>query len=151
MLPAVPLPGPTSLDGLAMKAVDVDVPALETKNTEQHIQAPLDADGESTPKSSNRNKSPVPPQVPRIRRSHGFAPVCVDAVEVYTAGGERMPFDTEDITTGDLRFAVAVRRGVLPSQVQLLCGDLEISDETPILSGHVAVAFRCAPEQVPFT
>ena len=145
-----PPAGATSLDVLAMEVVDDAEPAVETKNADPHTHAPLDSDGESTPKSSKRNKSPLSPQAPRIRRGQGFAPVFLDAVEVYSVAGERMQFDTKDTTTGDLRVAVAVRRGVLPSQVQLLCGDLEVSDETPILSGHLTVAFRCAAESSAF-
>ena len=133
-----------------MEALGVSEPVMEMKNTEPHTHVSLDADGESTPTSSKRNKSPVPPQAPRIRRGQGFAPVCLDAVGVYSVAGERMHFDTKDMTTGDLRFAVAVRHGVLPSQVQLLCGDVEVSDETPILSGHLTVAFRGAPELIAF-
>ena len=132
-----------------MATVDVSEPGVETKSAGALAHVSLDADGESTPKSK-RNDSPTPPPAPRVRRGRGFAPVCLDAVEVYTAGGERMPFNTEDITTGDLRFAVAVRRGVSPSQVQLLCGELEVSDDTPILSGHLTAAFSCAPEPMPF-
>ena len=132
-----------------MATVDVSEPGVETKSAGALAHVSLDADGESTPKSK-RKDSPTPPPAPRVRRGRGFAPVCLDAVEVYTAGGERMPFNTEDITTGDLRFAVAVRRGVSPSQVQLLCGELEVSDDTPILSGHLTAAFRCAPEPMAF-
>ena len=132
-----------------MATVDVSEPGVETRSAGALAHVSLDADGESTPKSKRKN-SPTPPSAPRVRRGHGFAPVCLDAVEVYTAGGERMPFNTEDITTGDLRFAVAVRRGVSPSQVQLLCGELEVSDDTPILSGHLTAAFRCASEPMPF-
>ena len=149
-MPAAPPAGAILVDVLAMEAVDDAGPAVETKNAEPHTHAPLDTEGESTSTSSKRNKSPVPPQAPRIRRGQGFAPVCLDVVEVYSVAGERMQFDTKDVTTGDLRFAVAVRRGVLPSQVQLLCGDLEVSDDTPILSGHLTVAFRCAPESIAF-
>ena len=132
-----------------MATVDVSEPGVETKSVGALAHVSLDADGESTPKS-NRKDSPTPPPAPRVRRGRGFAPVCLDAVEVYTAGGERMPVNTEDVTTGDLRFAVAVRRGVSPSQVQLLCGELEVSDDTPILSGHLTAAFRCAPEPMAF-
>ena len=132
-----------------MATVDVCEPGVETKSAGALAHVSVDADGELTPKSKRKN-SLTPPPAPRVRRGHGFAPVCLDAVEVYTADGERMPFNTEDITTGDLRFAVAVRRGVSPSQVQLLCGELEVSDDTPILSGHLSAAFRCAPEPVAF-
>ena len=148
-MPAFPT-GPTSLDILAMEVLDDAELAVETQNAELPTYAPLDANGESTPTSSKRNTSPVPPQAPRIQRGRGFAPVFLDAVEVYSVAGERMHFDTKDMTTGDLRFAVAVRHGVLPSQVQLLCGDVEVSDETPILSGHLTVAFRGAPELIAF-
>jgi hypothetical protein len=41
-------------------------------------------------------------------------------------------------------------RGVLLSQVQMLCGELEISVDTPTLSGHVIIVFRCAPGPVAF-
>ena len=132
-----------------MATVDFSEPGVETKSTRALAHVSLDGDGESTPKSKRKN-SPTPPPAPRVRRGHGLAPVCLDAVEVYTADGERMLFNTEDITTGDLRFAVAVRRGVSPSQVQLLCGELEVSDDTPILFGHLSTAFRCAPEPVAF-
>ena len=132
-----------------MATVDFSEPGVETKSTRALAHVSLDGDGESTPKSK-RKISPTPPPVPRVRRGHGFTPVCLDAVEVYTVGGERMPFNTEGITTGDLRFAVAVRRGVSPSQVQLLRGELEVSDDTPILSGHLTAAFSCGTEPIAF-
>ena len=132
-----------------MATVDVCEPGVETKSAGALAHVSVDADGESSPKAKRKN-SLTPPPAPRVRRGHGFAPVCLDAVEVYTADGELMPFNTEDITTGDLRFAVAVRRGVSPSQVQLLCGELEVSDDTPILSGHLSAVFLCAPEPVAF-
>ena len=132
-----------------MATVDVSEPGVETKSAGALGHVSLDANGESTPKSKRKN-SPTPPPAPRVRRGHGLAPVCLDAVEVYTTGGERMSFNTEDITTGDLRFAVAVRRGVSPSQVQLLCVELEVSDDTPIVSGHLSAVFRCVPEPVAF-
>ena len=116
------------------------LPAVETKGV-----LLSDADGETTPKSK-RDSSPVaPPPPPHIRRGRGFAPVFEDMVEVCTVGGERMQFDTKDITTGDLRYAVALRRGVPVSQVQLFCGQSEVSDEIPVMVGQLSVAFRCAP------
>ena len=132
-----------------MEAHHVSEPVAEKKSAESLAHSSLDAHGESTP-TSKRNNSPIPPQPPRVRRGQGFAPVFPNAVGVYSVAGERMQLDTKDITTGDLRFAVAVRRGVSPSQVQLLCGELEVSDDTPILSGHLTVVSRCAPEPVAF-
>ena len=132
-----------------MATVDVSEPDAETKSAEALAHVSLDADGESTPKSKREN-SPTPPPPPRVRRGNGFAPVCLDAAEEYSACGERMPFNIEYVATGDLRFAVTVRRGVSPSQVQLLIGELEVSDDTPVLSGHLTAAFRCAPEPIAF-
>jgi hypothetical protein len=67
MVPAASPTGAMSADGLGMEAVEVAVPTLETKNAEPHTHAHLDSDGESTPTSSTRNKSPVPLQASRIR------------------------------------------------------------------------------------
>ena len=127
-----------------MDDADATGPVVETEGV-----ALSDVDGESTPKSK-RESSPVQPPVRHARRGHGFAPVCEDMVEVYTAGGERMQFDTKDMTTGDLRYAVAMRRGVPVSQVQLLCGQSELSDETLVMVGQLSVAFRCLPEPALF-
>ena len=133
-----------------MAPVSLPEPLVRTKVAEPLAQVPMDAAGEATP-TSKRDMSPVPPQAPRIRRGHGFAPVLSDTVEVYSVGGERMYFDDiEDMTTGRLRLVVSVRRGVLPSQVQLLCGEFEISDDMPILSGHLTVCIRRAQEQIEF-
>ena len=127
---------------IAMNVADAPaVPVVEVKDV-----ALSDVDGESTPKSK-RCSSPVPPPPAlRAHRGHGFAPVFEDVVEVYTAGGERMEFNTKDITTGDLRYAVAIRRGVPMSQVQLFCGQSELSDDIPVMVGQLSVAFRRAPE-----
>ena len=131
------------------KGVDLGTPVL---HLETRPQAALpDADGESTPKSKRREGSPIPPGAPHIRRGgHGFAPVFENVVEVNTAGGERMRFDTKDITTGDLRVAIALRRGLPSSQVQLLCGQIEVSDDTPVDSGQLSVVFRQAPGPATF-
>jgi len=114
--------------------------------------ASADALGDSTPTSSPRAGSPLPPPpVPRVRRARGSAPVCVDFVEVYTVGGEHTQIDaTKGITTGDLRFAVATRRGVAASQVQLFCDKQEISDDTPVLSEQLSVVLRHASEPPAF-
>ena len=61
-----------------------------------------------------------------------------------------MRFDTKDITTCDLRYAVALRQGVPVSQVQLFCGQSEVSDEMPVMLGQLSVAFRCTPEPALF-
>ena len=127
-----------------MDAADATVPVVEAEGV-----VPSDVDGESTPRSK-RDSSPVPPPVRHTRRGHGFAPVCEDMVEVYTVGGERMQFETKDLTTGDLRYAVALRQGVPVSQVQLLCGQSELSDETPVMVGQLSVAFRSPPEPALF-
>ena len=127
-----------------MEAGDVPEPVVETKGTEPLAHASLDADGESTPTSKRKN-SPVPPQAPRIRRGQGFALVCLDAVEVYSVAGERMQFDTKDITTGDLRYGVTLSRGVPVSQVRLLCGQSEVGDGTLVMVGQLSVAFRGPP------
>ena len=128
---------------IAMNVADTAaVPVVEVKGVEI-----LDVDDESTPKLK-RCSSPVPPPpAPCARRGHGFATVFQDVVEVYTAGGECMGFDTKDITTGDLRYAVALKRGVPMSQVQLFCGQSELSDEIPVMIGQLSVAFRSAPGQ----
>ena len=134
-----------------MALVGVSESIVDTKVAEPLAQVPLDADGEATP-TSKRDMSPVPPQAPRLRRGHGFAPVCSDVVEVYSVGGERIHFDdTKDMTTGRLRLEVSIRLGVLPSQVQLLCGEVEISDDMPILSESLTVCLRRAQEQVEFS
>ena len=128
-----------------MDGADATVPVVEAEGV-----VLSDVDGESTPKSK-RESSPVPPPpVRHARRGHGFAPVCEDMVEVYTVGGERMQFETKDLTTGDLRYAVALRQGVPVSQVQLLCGQSELSDETPVMVGQLSVAFRSPPEPALF-
>ena len=120
------------------------VPVLDAKGV---IRS--DADGECTPKTK-RDTSPVPPRTPRGRYNHGSAPVVEDAVEVYTVGGECMEFCTKDITTGDLRYAVAMRRGVPVSQVQLLCEQSEVDDDTPVMVGQLSVVFRCTSEVASF-
>ena len=125
-------------------AATAPVPVVETKGV-----LLSDADGDSTPKSK-RETSPSPQPRPRVRYGHGFAPVVEDVVEVYTAAGECMKFSTKDITTGDLRYAVAMRRGVPVSQVQLLNEQSEVGDDTPVMVGQLSVAFRRAPEVVPF-
>ena len=130
-----------------MEAFDFTNLTVETNHAELHTYVSIEADGESTPMSIKRSSSPVPPQAPRLQRGEGFALVCVDAVEVRTIAGERMKFNTENKTTRDLRVEVAMWRGVLPSQVQLLCDKLEICDKTPILSGCLTAIFRCAPER----
>ena len=151
VLPVAPTPlrRAASLNGLAMEAVHVSEPAVETKVTEPLAHASLESDGESTP-TSTRKSSPVPPQAPRARRGQCFAPVCVDSVEVYSVAGERMHFDTKDITTGDLRFAVAARRGVSPSQVRFFCDEQEVSDETPVLAEQLSVVLQHEPEPLAF-
>ena len=124
-----------------MDVTDTTVPVIETK-----CVVLSDVDGESTPKSK-RESSPVPPPPPpHVRRGRGFAPVFEDMVEVFTIGGERMQLDTKHITTGDLRYAVALRRGVPVSQVQLFYGESEVSDETPVMVGQLSVTFRHSPE-----
>ena len=124
----------------AMDLAVATLPAVETKDV-----LLSDVDGETTPKSKRDSSPAAPPSPPHIRRGRGFAPVFEDMVEVCTVGGERMQFDTKDITTGDLRYAVALRRGVPVSQVQLFCGQSEVSDEIPVMVGQLSVAFRCAP------
>ena len=74
-----------------------------------------------------------------------------DRVEVYTVSGERMEFDTKDITTGDLRYAIALRRGLPASQVRLFCGQTEVTDEIPVMVGQLSVAFRFVPEPALFS
>jgi hypothetical protein len=130
-----------------MEAIDFTNLTVETNNAELHTYVSIEADGESTPVSTKRSSSPVPPQAPRLQRGEGVALACVDAVEVHTVAGERLKFNTENKTTRDLRVEVAMWRGVLPSQVQLLCEELEICDKTPILSGCLTAIFRCAPER----
>ena len=103
-----------------------------------------DVDSESTPKSK-RESSPAFPPVRHVHRGHGFVPVCKDMVEVYLIRGERMQFDTKDITTGDLRYGVTLSRGVPVSQVRLLCGQSEVGDGTLVMVGQLSVAFRCPP------
>ena len=61
-----------------------------------------------------------------------------------------MQFNTPDITTGDLRLAVASRRDVAASQVQLFCGEQELSDDTPVLSEQLSVVPRRASEPPAF-
>jgi hypothetical protein len=130
-----------------MEAIDFTNLTVETNNAELHTYVSIEADGESTPVSTKRSSSPVPPQAPRLQRGEGVALACVDAVEVHIISGERLKFNTENKTTRDLRVEVAMWRGVLPSQVQLLCDKLEICDKTPILSGCLTAIFRCAPER----
>ena len=141
----------TSLGGLGMELVGVSESLVDTKVVDPLAQVPSDVDGEATP-TSKRDMSPAPPQAPRIRRGHGFAPVCSDVVEVYSVGGEHMYFDdTKDMTTGRLRLEVSIRLGVLPSQVQLLCDEVEISDDMPILSESLTVCLRRTQGQVEFS
>ena len=104
-----------------------------------------DIDGETMPKSKRDSSPVVLPLPPHIRRGRGFAPVFEDMVEVCTVGGERMQFKTKDITTGDLRHAVAQWRDVPASQVQLFCGQSEVSDDNPVLGEQLSVAIRRAP------
>ena len=124
----------------AMDLAVATLPAVKTKGV-----LLSDVDGESTPKAK-RDSSPVaPPPPPHIRRGRGFAPVFEDMVEVCTVGGERMQFKTKDITTGDLRHAVAQWRDVPASQVQLFCGQSEVSDDNPVMGEQLSVAIRQAP------
>lgn len=111
-----------------------------------------DGAGDTTPPpSSRRSGSPVPPPAPVPRRSRGSAPVCVDFVHVYTAGGEHAQFDaTKCITTADLRFAVATRRGLAASQVRFLCGEQELDDDAPVLTEELSVVLLHEPEPPPF-
>ena len=119
---------------------DATLPAVETKGV-----LLSDADGETTPKSK-RDSSPVaPPPPPHIRRGRGVASVFEDIVEVCSVGGEQMQFKTKDITTSDLRHAVAQWRDVPASQVQLFCGQSEVSDDNPVLGEQLSVAIRRAP------
>ena len=74
----------------------------------------------------------------------------MDFVQVYTVGGEHAEFNTPDITTGDLRLAVASRRGLTASQVQFFCGEQELSDDTPVLSETLSVVLRRASEAPAF-
>ena len=113
-----------------------------------------DGAGDTTPPpSSRRSGSPVPPPapVPRRTRGRGCAPVCVDSVQVYTAGGDRAQFGaTKCITTADLRFAVATRRGLAASQVRFFCGEQELDDDAPVLTEELSVVLLHEPEPPPF-
>ena len=123
-----------------METADATRTVIETKGV-----VLSDVAGESTPKSK-RESSPVPPLPPHRHRDRGFAPVFEDVIEVYTPGGERMEFDTKDITTVDLKRLVALKRGVPLSQVQLFSGQTQVTDETPIMVGQLNVVFKCALE-----
>ena len=139
-------------DGDATELVVVEKKGVDSGTSLLHLEtcseaAPPDVEGETTPKSKRRESSPIPPRVPLVGRGRrGFAPVCQDVLDVETIGGERMQYDTRDMTTADLRIAVAMRRGVASSQVQLFCGEKEVSDESPVLSGQLSVAFRQVSE-----
>ena len=137
----------SSLYDFDMEGIGVTKLTLETKNAELHTYVFIEADGESASMSTKRSSSTLPPQGPRLQRGVEFALVCVDDVEVHTVAGEHMKFNTENKTTRDLRVEVAMWRGVLPSQVQLLCDELEICDKTPILSAYLTAVVRCTPER----
>ena len=148
-----------------MEAAAAD-PALEAQGVESsvallHMDARSDNEkatshdgpGDTTPPpSSRRSGSPVPPPppVPRRTRGRGSALVCVDFVEVYTAGGEHAQFDAMKwVTTADLRFAVATRRGVAASQVRFFCGEQELDDDAPVLTEHLSAVLLHEPEPPP--
>ena len=97
--------------------------------------------GEVTPRQG-RSTSPVPPKAPRSLRIRGFGPVLVDAVDVYTIGGECTRFKTPNATTGELRSSIASQHSVLPEHVQLFSGNDEVTDATPVLSDHLTAVVR---------
>ena len=57
---------------------------------------------------------------------------------------------TKCITTADLRFAVATRRGLAASQVRFFCGEQEVSDDALVLTEHLSVVLLHEPEPLPF-
>ena len=147
-------PEDTAMDDVDAAELGVETKAIASLTPCLHFETCsniADIDGESTPTKSKRESSPTPPYVPHRRRGHGFAPVFEDRVEVYTVSGERMEFDTKDITTGDLRYAIALRRGLPASQVRLFCGQTEVTDEIPVMVGQLSVAFRFVPEPALFS
>ena len=110
----------------------------------------IDGQGQITP-ISKRSSSPIPPPIRRVtHRACGFAPICIDTVDVYAIGGECTKFSTNDAlsTTGDLRFAIASKHGVSRSNVRLFCGESEVDDNTAIMAESVSVVFQQQPDSV---